>query len=214
MARDTPIERILWAYETTRGLVLSAPQGAVLVAVAVRDGNGRGCFQSQVNMALDLGYTARTVLDALRQLAKRGLLNMVKQPGRTDIYYLTPEGGSDGKEVPTDGKEVPGWGERGSGVPRKEVPMGGKEVPVTPEGGSDKRNLTELKPNSQLSVNVGEGESKDKSSGNGTEPRWFRDQNFQNRAEAGTLTEEYIAMGLHETIRYINEQEVEAWRNR
>ena len=190
------------------------PQGAVLVAVAVRDGNGRGCFQSQVNMALDLGYTARTVRDALRQLANKGLLNMVKQPGRTDIYYLTPEGGSGGKEVPTDGKEVPGWGERGSGVPRKEVPMGGKEVPVTPEGGSDKRNLTGLKRNTQHTVNVGVGVSKDKSLGNDEEIRWFKDQNFQDRAAAGVLTEEYVEMGLHPTIRYITEKEVEAWRNR
>ena len=210
MPVDTLFNRMEWAYSAAETYQLTAPQATVLRHVAFRSGNGRGCFESQRKIAVKTRLHRATVIRALGNLIHIGLLVKLQSDFPTGEYHLA-EGGTVLGHLVAESDTLVAQSDRGVSHRATGV-VAQSDTPGSTE--RHKPNVREREENTQHTFNVGVGVSKDKSSGDDEEIRWFKDQNFQNRAEAGTLTEEYVEMGLDPTIRYITEKEVEAWRNR
>ena len=86
---DPPHDRYEAAVRETRAHKLNGVQSAVLRHVAHKAGPPRGeCFQSQAEIALDIGFSVRKVGPALRQLVQLGLLAGLQRFGATTVYRL------------------------------------------------------------------------------------------------------------------------------
>lgn len=122
----SPFAWFKWACDVDTGTL--AAQAVLFGIVRHVDADGV-CWAGQETIARNASTTARTVRSNIPRLVALGLVQIVKRPGRSDVYRLTPEGASAIPEGASDRKELP--------QDRKELPGGRKELPVTPEGASD-----------------------------------------------------------------------------
>lgn len=91
--KNSCAHRIAWAYKTSEKLKLSLPEASTLALLAFQAGPASAgkAFSGMQTIANKIGTTRRTVIKAIAELEKKGVIIRTKRPGRVCFYYLQME---------------------------------------------------------------------------------------------------------------------------